>query len=196
MKLIIASNNSHKVREIKQILGAHFNEILSLADAGIDIDVVEDGVTFTENALKKATQVLNVSPDADAVLADDSGLVVDALNGAPGIFSARFAGEGHDDEANNQKLLDMMKDVPDDKRTCRFACAMAMARRNKPDITALGSVEGTLLREKCGDNGFGYDPLFYCDELGCSFAQADPQSKNAVSHRKRALDGILAALDG
>ncbi len=196
MKLIIASNNSHKVREIKQILGAHFDEILSLFDAGIDIDVLEDGTTFTENALKKATQVLNVSPDADAVLADDSGLVVDALNGAPGIFSARFAGEGHNDEANNQKLLDMMKDVPDDKRTCRFACAMAMARKNKPDITAIGFVEGTLLREKRGDNGFGYDPLFYCSELACSFAQANPQSKNAVSHRKRALEDILAALEG
>ena len=106
MKLIIASNNSHKVKEIKQILGAHFDEILSLADAGIEIDVIEDGKTFTENALKKAAQVLDISPDADAVLADDSGLAVDALNGAPGIYSARFAGEGHNDEANNQKLLD------------------------------------------------------------------------------------------
>ena len=194
MKLIIASNNSHKVKEIKQILGAHFDEILSLADAGIEIDVIEDGKTFTENALKKAAQVLDMSPDADAVLADDSGLAVDALNGAPGIYSARFAGEGHNDEANNQKLLDMMKDVPDGKRTCRFVCAMAMARRNKLDITSLGFVEGALLREKHGENGFGYDPLFYCDELGCSFAQVDPQSKNAVSHRRRALDGMLEAL--
>lgn len=174
MKLIIASNNSHKVKEIKQILGAHFDEILSLADAGIEIDVIEDGKTFTENALKKAAQVLDMSPDADAVLADDSGLAVDALNGAPGIYSARFAGEGHNDEANNQKLLDMMKDVPDGKRTCRFVCAMAMARRNKLDITSLGFVEGALLREKHGENGFGYDPLFYCDELGCSFGASGP----------------------
>ena len=110
MKLIIASNNSHKVKEIKQILGAHFDEILSLADAGIEIDVIEDGKTFTENALKKAAQVLDMSPDADAVLADDSGLAVDALIYVYLLYSARFAGEGHNDEANNQKLLDMMKD--------------------------------------------------------------------------------------
>ena len=118
MRLIIASNNAHKVREIKEILGDYFSEILSLKEAGIAIDVEEDGETFEQNALKKAQEVLKIA-DADAALSDDSGLIVDALDGAPGVYSARFAGEGHDDAANNAKLMDMMRLVPEEKRTAR-----------------------------------------------------------------------------
>ena len=135
MRLIIASNNAHKVREIKEILGDYFSEILSLKEAGIAIDVEEDGETFEQNALKKAQEVLKIA-DADAALSDDSGLMVDALDGAPGVFSARFAGEGHDDAANNAKLMDMMRLVPEEKRTARFVSAVALARRGKEPMVA------------------------------------------------------------
>lgn len=193
MKLIIASNNRHKITEIKAILGAHFDEILSLAEAGVDIDVVEDGATFEENALKKAREVLAVT-DADAVLSDDSGLEVDALGGAPGVYSARYAGDGHDDAANNKKLLEAMKDVPDGARGCRFVCAAALARKDGAAIVRRGTVEGTLLHEKRGESGFGYDPLFYYAPAGLSFAQMSAGEKNLISHRKRALNALEEAL--
>ena len=128
MKLIIASNNAHKVSEIKAILGCFYDEILSLREAGIDMDVVEDANTFEGNALKKAREVFAVA-DADAVLSDDSGLMVDALGGAPGVYSARYAGEGHDDAANNAKLLDALRDVPGEKRTAQFRTSVALIRR-------------------------------------------------------------------
>ena len=194
MKLIIASNNAHKVREIKEILGDYFDEILSLKEAGITIDVVEDGETFEQNALKKATEVLNIA-DADAALSDDSGLMVDALNGAPGVYSARFAGEGHNDEENNAKLMDMMKDVPENERACRFVSAVALARRDKEPIVCRGAVGGKLLYAPQGENGFGYDPLFFYEPEGLSFAEMSAESKNAISHRKRALEALKAALE-
>ena len=194
MRLLIASNNKHKVREIKEILSKYYTDIMSLKDAGIDIDVVEDGTTFMENALKKAHEVLQAS-NFDAVLADDSGLMVDALDGAQGVYSARFAGEGHDDDANNAKLIEVMKDVDDDKRTCRFVTVAVIARKGKKDITATGYVEGKLLREKRGENGFGYDPLFYYEPFGKTFAEMNEQEKNSVSHRKNALEGVRKALE-
>ncbi|MBR5805116.1 MAG: XTP/dITP diphosphatase [Clostridia bacterium] len=187
MRLIIASNNSHKVREIKQILGKYFSEMSTLREAGIDIDVVEDGTTFQENALKKATEVLAAADGFDAALADDSGLMVDALDGAPGIYSARYAGEGHNDQENNAKLLKDMETVPDEKRTCRFASSIALARRGKDPIVVIGYAEGVLLREKHGENGFGYDPLFYYPPLQKTFAELSAEEKNAVSHRSRSL---------
>ena len=187
MRLIIASNNSHKVREIKQILGKYFSEMSTLREAGINIDVVEDGTTFQENALKKATEVLAAADGFDAALADDSGLMVDALDGAPGIYSARYAGEGHNDQENNAKLLKDMETVPDEKRTCRFASSIALARRGKDPIVVIGYAEGVLLREKHGENGFGYDPLFYYPPLQKTFAELSAEEKNAVSHRSRSL---------
>lgn len=193
MKLIIASNNAHKVSEIKAILGCFYDEILSLREAGIDIDVVEDADTFEGNALKKAREVFAVA-DADAVLSDDSGLMVDALGGAPGVYSARYAGEGHDDAANNAKLLDALKDVPGEKRTARFRTSVALIRRGMPAVTADGSVEGVILRSPQGENGFGYDPLFYYEPLKKSFAQLTPEEKNSVSHRKRALESLCDKL--
>ena len=187
MRLIIASNNSHKVREIKQILGQYFSEMSTLREAGIDIDVVEDGTTFQENALKKATEILAAADGFDAALADDSGLMVDALGGAPGIYSARYAGEGHNDQENNAKLLKDMENVPDEERTCRFASSIALVRRGKDPIVVIGYAEGILLREKHGENGFGYDPLFYYPPLQKTFAELSAEEKNAVSHRSRSL---------
>ena len=193
MKLIIASNNAHKVSEIKAILGCFYDEILSLREAGIDMDVVEDANTFEGNALKKAREGFAVA-DADAVLSDDSGLMVDALGGAPGVYSARYAGEGHDDAANNAKLLDALKDVPGEKRTARFHTSVALIRRGMPAVTADGSVEGRILRSPQGENGFGYDPLFYYEPLKKSFAQLTPEEKNSVSHRRRALESLCDKL--
>ena len=193
MKLIIASNNVHKVSEIKAILGCFYDEILSLREAGIDMDVVEDADTFEGNALKKAREVFAVA-DADAVLSDDSGLMVDALGGAPGVYSARYAGEDHDDAANNAKLLDALKDVPGEKRTARFRTSVALIRRGMPAVTADGSVEGVILRSPQGENGFGYDPLFYYEPLKKSFAQLTPEEKNSVSHRRRALESLCDKL--
>ena len=193
MKLIIASNNAHKVSEIKAILGCFYDEILSLREAGIDMDVVEDTNTFEGNALKKAREVFAVA-DADAVLSDDSGLMVDALGGAPGVYSARYAGEGHDDAANNAKLLDALKDVPGEKRTARFCTSVALIRKGMPAVTANGSVEGRILRSSQGENGFGYDPLFYYEPLKKSFAQLTSEEKNSVSHRRRALESLCDKL--
>ena len=193
MKLIIATNNAHKVSEIKAILGCFYDEILSLREAGIDMDVVEDTNTFEGNALKKAREVFAVA-DADAVLSDDSGLMVDALGGAPGVYSARYAGEGHDAAANTAKLLDALRDVPDEKRTARFCTSVALIRKGMPAVTANGSVEGRILRSSQGENGFGYDPLFYYEPLKKSFAQLTPEEKNSVSHRRRALESLCDKL--
>lgn len=194
MKLIIATNNAHKTAEIKAILGGYFDEILSLLEAGIEVDVVEDGTTFEENALKKALAVLALT-DAHAALSDDSGLVVDALGGAPGVHSARYAGEGHEDEANNEKLIAAMEGVPEESRHCRFVSAVALARRGEEPLICRGEVEGMLLRVRAGEGGFGYDPLFYYPPLDKSFAQMSVHEKNGVSHRKRALTALREALE-
>lgn len=194
MKLIIASNNQHKVIEIKAILGDYFEPILSLRDAGIDVDVEEDADTFEGNALKKASEIFK-AVNCDAVLSDDSGLEVDALGGAPGVYSARYAGEGHDDEANNAKLLENMKDIPDEKRTCRFVSAVALVRRDKEPMVVRGAVEGRLLYAARGENGFGYDPLFFYEPFNKSFAELTPEEKNTVSHRKRALEAMRELLE-
>ena len=194
MKLLIASNNAHKVREIEEILSGYFDEMVTMREAGLDIDVVEDGMTFRDNAVKKATEILAQS-GFDAALADDSGLCVDALNGAPGVFSARYAGEGHDTDANNALLMENMRDVPDGERTCRFVCCAALARRGQPVLVAEGKAEGTLLRSPAGENGFGYDPYFFYPPFGKSFAELSSEEKNAVSHRRAALDALRKALD-
>ena len=194
MKLLIASNNAHKVREIEEILSGYFDDMVTLRGAGLDIDVVEDGKTFRENAVKKATEILEQS-GFDAALADDTGLCVDALGGAPGVYSARYAGEGHDTAANNALLMENMMDVPDEQRTCRFTCCVALARKGQPVLVAEGKAEGRLLRAPAGENGFGYDPYFFYPPLGKSFAELTAQEKNSVSHRRAALDALRQALD-
>ena len=193
MKLILATNNAHKMREIFEILGSDFPDMQTLKQAGLEIDVVEDGDTFQANAIKKAEEVLRFS-SFPAALADDSGLIVDALNGAPGVYSARYAGEGHNDADNNSKLMRDMAGVPWEQRTCRFASAVALARQGKETICVLGTVEGILLNEARGSNGFGYDPYFYYPPFERSFAELSAEEKNSVSHRKRALEALKAML--
>ena len=195
MKLLLATNNAHKAQEIREILSDSYAEIMTMREAGIELEVEEDGETFRENALKKAVETLAYSADQfDAVLADDSGLCVDALNGAPGVYSARFS-EAHNDAANNRKLIALLKDVPDEKRTARFCCCIALARKDMDPIVVQGEVEGTILHEARGENGFGYDPFFYYAPFHKSFAELSSDEKNAVSHRKRALMMLREALD-
>ena len=193
MKLILATNNAHKMREIFEILGAEFPDMVTLKQAGLEIDVEEDGSTFAENAIKKAEEVLKFS-GYPAALADDSGLIVDELGGAPGVYSARYAGEGHNDADNNAKLMRDMAGVPTERRTCRFASAVALAREGRETICVMGYAEGLLLTEARGSNGFGYDPYFFYPPFGKSFAELSAEEKNAVSHRKHALEALLEVL--
>ena len=193
MKLIIASNNPHKIREIKSILADKFDDILSLREAGIDHETVEDGTTFMENALKKAREIAEIS--GAAALADDSGICAHALGGAPGIYSARYAGEdgGHgDDEANNDLLLKNLEHKAD--RTAHYTCAMALCYPDGSEVTAEGYMYGTVITERRGDRGFGYDPLFVPDGESRTVAEMTDEEKNAISHRANALKNLLEKL--
>ena len=189
-RLMLATGNAHKVAELKAMLGDRF-DVVSMKDAGIDLDPEENGATFEENSLIKAHALMDVAHCA--CLADDSGLEVDALNGQPGVYSARFAGVHGDDKANNRKLLELMDDISE--RGCGFASAIALCRPGREDIVVRGVCRGTLLREERGQGGFGYDPLFLSDELGKTFAEAGADEKNAVSHRARAIQALRDALD-
>lgn len=184
--LIIASNNKNKVKEIKEIFTGIFDNVYSLADKHINIDIEETGSTFEENALIKARAICDLT--GMTALADDSGLEVDALGGEPGVYSARYAGSGHDDHANNRKLLKALEGVTD--RKAHFTCVVALCSPNGDIATARGEVQGYILTAPVGDNGFGYDPLFFSTELGKSFALATAEEKNAISHRGRALQKL------
>ena len=190
MKLIIASNNAHKLVEIKAILGGAFDEILSLREAGIEHETVEDGASFAENAAKKAREIAAIS--GCCALADDSGLCVDALGGAPGIYSARFAGEHGNDAANRRKLLRELENT--ENRAAHFTCSMALVRPDGSMTAAEGFVYGEIARAEAGENGFGYDSLFYLPEYGCTMAQLEPGKKNEISHRRNALHALLEKL--
>ncbi len=200
MKLIIASNNRHKIEEIKAILGVRFDTVLGQREAGLELEVDENASTLEGNAEKKAREVFalaeskGVLEPGDAVLADDTGLLVDALNGAPGVRSARYATEGHDDAANREMLLRELKNVPDEDRGAHFATAMALMIKGEPMIAATGRVYGRITREEMGEGGFGYDSLFWYEPAGMTFAQMSAEAKNQVSHRKNALELVLAAL--
>lgn len=191
-KLVIATGNRGKVKEIKALLGGAYDEILSLREAGIIADIREDGESFYENARKKALEV-SLLTDCD-VLADDSGLCVEALDGAPGIRSARFAGENATDEENNKKLIGLIKDVPAGKRQAKFICAIVMARGGSELLHVEGEVYGDILLKPRGEGGFGYDPLFFVEAYGKTFAELEPEIKNRISHRARALAGLKEAL--
>jgi len=187
-KVVLASGNAGKLREFFRILGSAGFEIVAQSEYNV-VDVPETGLTFVENAIIKAR---NASQQTGLpALADDSGIEVDALNGMPGIYSARYSGEG--DDANNQKLLNEMKDVPDGKRTARFRCCIVYMRHaeDPSPLIADASWEGTIMHELSGANGFGYDPLFYVPTHGTSSAELSPDEKNRISHRGQALQQIL-----
>ncbi len=190
MKLAIATNNQHKLQEIKAVLGGQFEQLLSLKDLGIDADVEETGSTLEENALIKARAIESLCHIP--TLADDTGLMVDALNGAPGVYSARYAGEEHNDANNRALLLKNLKGQ--ENRKAHFATVIAIVFPNGDFITSNGRVEGEILQEERGNEGFGYDSLFYSYELGKTFAQASQEEKNSVSHRGRALRNMVEKL--
>ena len=189
-RLIVASNNANKLREFEAILG-HRYAIVSMRDAGIDADIEENGTTFEENALTKAQYVMDAT--GCAAIADDSGLEVDALGGAPGVYSARYCGRHGDDEANNDLLLANLRDVPA-PRTGRYVAAIALVRPGCAPIVRRGTCEGEILFARRGTGGFGYDPLFLC-ETGETFAEVSMETKNAISHRRRGIEAVLAALE-
>ena len=191
MKLIIASNNQHKIREIKEILGSRFDRILSLNEAGIDHETVEDGTTFLENSMKKAIEITEIANCF--AIADDSGLCVEALGGAPGIFSARYCGYHGDDAKNREVLLEKMKNITD--RKAYFACAIALSCPDGRMLTAEGRFHGEIAYSEKGENGFGYDNLFFVPEYGCTSAEMSPELKNSISHRRKALEKIVKLMD-
>ncbi len=193
-RIIVASRNRNKVEEIKTILDDTGYSVISLEETGINVNVVEDGATFEANAYKKAFEVMQAT--GETVLADDSGLVVDALDGKPGVYSARFAGEGASDEDNNRKLLELMQDIPGGERRARFVCAVVVVFPDGTHIQALGECHGQILLEPRGNGGFGYDPLFYVAEHQKTFAELKPEEKNAISHRSKALHKIKCILKG
>lgn len=188
-RIIFATGNKGKMNEIRMILADTGLEIVSMKDAGIELDIVEDGTTFEENARIKAQAVAAAAPD-DIVVADDSGLEIDYLNKEPGIYSARYMGEDTSYDVKNQNLIDRLAGVPKEQRTARFVCAMAAVFPNGETITAKGTIEGYIGWEPAGENGFGYDPIFYVDEYGCSTAELSPEAKNEISHRGKALRAI------
>ncbi len=191
-KLIFATGNQNKVREIKMIMADTGYNIISLKEAGIDVDIVEDGSTFEENAIIKAKAISEMT--GELVLADDSGLEVDFLNKEPGIYSARYEGVDTPYEIKNQIIMDRLNGVPDEKRTARFVCAIAAAFPNGKVITRTATMEGRIAYEQKGENGFGYDPIFFLPEFGCTSAELSPEDKNAISHRGKALRMMRDAL--
>ena len=184
-KLVFATSNEGKMKEVRSILQDLNVEVLSLKEAGIKIEVVEDGTTFEENALIKATEIQKIC--GEIVLADDSGLEVDYLNKEPGIYSARYMGEDTSYAIKNQNLIDRLEGVEDEKRTARFVCAIAAAFPDGTTEVTRGTIEGRIGYEEKGSNGFGYDPIFYVPEYGCTTAELSLEQKNEASHRGKAL---------
>ena len=198
--IIFATGNKNKMIEIRMILADLGCKILSQKEAGIQADVVEDGQTFEENALIKATTIADIArkmPEYKnaVVLADDSGLEIDALNKEPGIYSARYMGEDTSYDIKNQALIDRLEGVPDEKRTARFVCAIAAALPDGSTEVVRGTMEGRIGYEITGENGFGYDPIFYLPQFGCSRAELEPEKKNELSHRGEGLRKMRKVLE-
>lgn len=191
--MIFATGNMGKMKEIKAILGDIGEEILSMKEAGIDMDIVEDGSTFEENAIIKAKEVMERT--GKLALADDSGLEIDALNKEPGIYSARYMGEDTPYEIKNSNLIERMKGVKGKDRSARFVCVIAAAFPDGEIITTRGTIEGVIAEEPAGENGFGYDPIVYVPEYGMTTGQMDPDAKNAISHRGKALTAMKKILE-
>ncbi|MCD8396573.1 MAG: RdgB/HAM1 family non-canonical purine NTP pyrophosphatase [Lachnospiraceae bacterium] len=184
-RMIFATGNPDKLREIRMILSHSEMEIISMKEAGVSDDIIEDGETFEENAVIKARTIMERT--GEIVLADDSGLEIDFLDKAPGIYSARFMGKDTSYEIKNAVLLEKLSGVPDEERTARFVCAIACAVPDGRILTCNGVMEGIIGYESRGENGFGYDPIFYLPECGCYSAELDPVRKNELSHRGKAL---------
>lgn len=190
---VIATENKHKLREIGEILKSFHLEVLSMGDAGLaGLEIAEDGSTFEENALIKAKTVMKKT--GKLAIADDSGLEVEVLNNQPGIYSARFAGEGATDDENNEKLLKLLKDIPLHKRAARFVCSIAAAFPNGDTFTLRGECRGIIGFELKGEDGFGYDPLFIAETYNKTFAEIGEEKKNKISHRAVALEKLKEKL--
>ncbi len=192
-RIIFATGNENKMKEIREILSDCGLEILSMKEAGIRADVNEDGTTFEENACKKVSEIAKLAPE-DILLADDSGLEIDYLNKEPGIYSARYLGEQTSYDIKNQALLYRLTGVEKERRTARFVCAIAAAVPEYGIFTTRGTIEGYIGWNMAGANGFGYDPIFYVDTYGCSTAELTMEEKNALSHRGNALRAMKAEL--
>jgi len=184
-KILIATNNKGKAKDFETLFGPFGFEVKTLNDLDQDIDVEETGVTFEENAILKAETVSKLL--GIMVIADDSGLEIDSLHGAPGVYSARYAGEPKNDEANIDKVLSELQGVPKEERTARFRCVLAVAGPSTETVTFSGSCEGLILEERRGTNGFGYDPIFFSSEKGQAMAELSPEEKGRISHRGAAI---------
>ena len=196
-KIIFATGNADKMREIRMIMADLGLEILSMKEAGIAVDIVEDGKTFEENAMIKATTIaeeLKKRGEHAVVLADDSGLEIDYLNKEPGIYSARYMGEDTSYTVKNANLIQRLEGVPDEKRTARFVCAIAAALSDGRSFVTRGTIEGRIGYEEKGENGFGYDPIFYLPEYGMYSAELATEEKNRISHRGKALQEMKRIL--
>lgn len=200
-KIIFATGNAGKMREIRDILKEVDAQILSMKEAGIDADITEDGTTFEENAVIKAKAVAGILQGHEeetyrnaVVLADDSGLEIDYLNKEPGIYSARYLGEDTPYSVKNKNLIERLAGVPDEERTARFVCAIAAVLPDGEVVTTRGVIEGRIGYQEKGDNGFGYDPIFYVPEYGCTTAQLSEEEKNQISHRGKALETMKKEL--
>ena len=193
-KVIVASNNKDKIREIKTILKKFNIEALSMKEVGVNIDIEEDGNTFMENAYKKAHTIYKILPNY-MVIADDSGLMVDALNGAPGIYSARFAGEHGNYKKNNEKLLKELQGKVKEERKAKFVCSIVFIIDRDNAIKVQGEINGIIAEEEIGKDGFGYDPLFYIPKYKTTFSQMDSETKNSISHRGEAFKKLKYELE-
>ena len=192
-RIIFATGNEGKMREIRMILEDLGVPVLSMKEAGISADIEENGKSFAENAAIKAKAIMEMT--GEIVMADDSGLEIDYLDGAPGIYSARFMGEDTSYDIKNKALIDKLAGVPDEKRTARFVCAIACALPDGQILESRGTMEGIIGYEIKGENGFGYDPIFYLPECGCTSAEISPEKKNELSHRGKALRAMREKLE-
>lgn len=191
-EILIATKNAGKVREFEDLLEQLGYRVKSLLDIKDAVDVVEDGTTFQENAIKKAETIANLLDIP--TIADDSGLIVDALNGRPGVYSARYAGEGKNDLANLEKVLEELQDIPKNQRTARFHCSLALAIPGQETIVVDGTCEGIITEHPVGEHGFGYDPIMFIPSQGKTMAELKKQEKNQISHRSVALKGLAKLL--
>ena len=192
-RMIFATGNENKMVEIREILGDLPLEIISMKQAGIRADIEENGTSFEENALIKAREVCRLA--GEMVLADDSGLEIDYLNGEPGIYSARYMGENTSYRVKNKNLMERLEGVPNEKRTARFVCAIAAVFPDGKELVVRGTVEGIIGYEERGENGFGYDPIFYLPERGLTTAELPPEEKNSISHRGNAMRKMKELLE-